>query len=291
MMLRWLISEYAGQFLRQKLRDRVSEKLQPEPPQEEQEESAEPEEPLPPPEVLLLFALPVESQGVVDRLERAKKTRFGKLREHTGLWKQRPVLVAETGMGMTAARRSAESLLDCYRPAWVVSAGFAGGLQDGIARGDLVMADRVAAAGGGEWSIGLKLSEEAVRATPGLRTGRVLTVDRLIRSPEEKRRLGSEHQAIACDMETAAIAQVCRERKVRFLSVRLISDAVDDTLPPDVEWLVQQKTAAGKLGAATGALFRRPGAAKDFWRLYEEAAGSSKRLASFLGGVLPQLQA
>jgi adenosylhomocysteine nucleosidase len=91
-------------------------------------------------------------------------------------------------------------------------------------------------------------------------------------------------------METAAIAQMCRQHKTRFLAVRVINEALDDELPPDLESLTHQTTSAARLGAAAGAIFRRPSTVKDLWRLKEEAIKASDRLAKFLEGVFRQLQ-
>ena len=290
MMLRWLVT----QFAQQTVRDRVQQQLRgiltgSEAAQDSNGETQETLEPLPPAEVLVLFAVAVESQGLVDSMARVSTARSKTGRIHAGLLAERSIVVAESGMGTTAAAQALESLLDKYPVSWVVSTGFAGGLQPHISRGDFIMPDQVIATDHRCLNVGLRLGQETLDSTPGLHTGRLLTVDHLVREPDEKRRLGEEHEAIACDMETSAVADVCRRRGVRFLSVRIISDGVEDALPRDVERLVQQRSTSAKLGAATGALFRRPGAAKDLWRLYDDAVRSSKRLSSFLDGVVRQL--
>ena len=38
-----------------------------------------------------------------------------------------------------------------------------------------------------------------------------------------------------------AVAEVCRREKQRFLAVRVISDAVDEELPADVETVAQEE--------------------------------------------------
>ena len=138
-------------------------------------------------------------------------------------------------------------------------------------------------------AVGLTVSKEALAATAGVHVGRLLSVDKLISTPDQKRQLGEQHAALACDMETMAVAQACVDAKVRLLSIRLISDAVDDRLPPEVEGLLEQSSLAGKLGAATGALWNRPSSAKDMWKLKEQAIKASDRLATFLIGVIEQL--
>jgi nucleoside phosphorylase len=152
------------------------------------------------------------------------------------------------------------------------------------------MADSVANESREQFSVGIKLEPQVLAATKGLHVGRLLSVDRLIRQPAERRILHEEHDALACDMETISVARACQELNTRLLSVRIISDAVDDELPPEIEHLLSQKSIAGKLGAAAGAVFQRPSAAKDLWKLREDALKASDRLGKFLRGVLGQLK-
>ncbi len=90
-------------------------------------------------------------------------------------------------------------------------------------------------------------------------------------------------------MESIAVAEVCRDARARFLAVRAISDAVDEPLPEDIDYLVKRRSTAGRLGAAAGAILRRPSSIKDMWQLKEDALVASERLANFLAGVIAQL--
>ena len=118
---------------------------------------------------------------------------------------------------------------------------------------------------------------------PRIHLGRLLTLDHVVRLRAEKRQLGLEHNALAVDMETFAVAEVCRERAVELLAVRAISDSVDDELPPDIGRLLGQVSFFGQLGAAVGSIFRRPAALKDLFHLHQNALTASGRLAEFLG--------
>jgi adenosylhomocysteine nucleosidase len=193
------------------------------------------------------------------------------------------------GHGQAAARRGAEVLIEGHRPRWVISAGFAGGLQPPTERGDIVMADSVVGDHGERLAIDLRMPTADDSPSRHVHVGRLLTVDRIIKTAEEKRLLGQQHAALAVDMETLAVAQVCRKQKQRFLAIRAITDAVDDQLPADVERLLNRPTMARKIGSAAGSLLRRPSAAKDLWRLRESAIVAADRLAKFLEGVIKQL--
>ena len=180
--------------------------------------------------------------------------------------------------------RGTQALIRGHKPDWVISAGFAGSLRENLRRGDIVMADEILDVSGRRLSIDLK-----AEAAAGVHVGRLLTVDKIIRDPAEKRSLGEIHQALAVDMESWAVGEVCRQDKVRFLAIRVVSDTIDDLLPEDLDRLIAQPTTARLLGSVAGTLMRRPSSIKDMWRLREEARVASDRLATFLGGVVERL--
>ncbi len=243
------------------------------------------------PEVALLFATHLESGGVVDRATELVTTECPAMVERIGQLDGQPVIIAESGLGRAAAWRAAEDLIQIHHPRWVVAAGFAGALVASVQRGHIVMADSIVDSAGAPLHVGFHIDPAVVEAAPSLHVGRLLTVDQLVRQRVEKERLAAEFSAIACDMETMAVAQVCHAQQVRFLSVRVISDTLDDRLPPELEHLLDQRSVAGKLGAAARAIFQRPGSIKDMWQLQETARRVSDRLAHFLVGVIPQLLA
>jgi adenosylhomocysteine nucleosidase len=94
--------------------------------------------------------------------------------------------------------------------------------------------------------------------------------------------------AIAVDMESLAVAQVCRERNTRFLAVRVVTDDLSADLPPEILSLVGS-TGTIRFGAALGAAWKRPGSIKEMWKLREAAGKAAGRLADFLDGVVRQL--
>ena len=122
----------------------------------------------------------------------------------------------------------------------------------------------------------------------GLFVGRLLTADELVRTVALKKQLGEQHSALAVDLESLAVAQVARENKTRFLAVRVISDDLSADLPPEILSVVGA-TGSVRFGAAIGALWKRPSAAKDMWHMREQAQSAATRLATFLDGVVVQL--
>jgi len=240
-------------------------------------------------DVVFVFALSIESGGLVDQLKGTETSRHPHGIERAGKLAGHEVAIVESGVGQQAAARATAEAIKFYQPKWIISAGFAGGLTEILRRGHIVMADEVANLAGERLQVGLKLDPESLAGIKGLHVGRLLTVDSILRNPTERRRLAEEQGAIAADMESFAVAQKCRELGVPFLGIRIISDAVDDDLPPEIENLLAQKSLAGKIGAAAGAVLKRFSAAKDLWKLREDALKASDRLAKFLAGVMQQL--
>jgi adenosylhomocysteine nucleosidase len=257
-----------------------------------QAENAAPGDPPATPEVChvgLVFALGIESGALVDRLSGVVATHGQGFVAREGGLEGRRIVVVEGGATQPAAARAARALIAGHKPRWLISAGFAGGLVGELKKGHILMADEVADVAGRSLRVDLKIDPAVLAATPGVHVGRLLTVDRLVHDAAQKLSLGQAHRALACDMETMAVAEVCREEKVRFLSVRIISDAVDEQLSPELDLLVRKKSTAGRLGAATRAIINRPSSIKDMWRLKEDALVASERLAKFLAGILSQL--
>ena len=239
-----------------------------------------------PTDVGLVFALSIESGGLADSLADVRVTQGDGFTVRQGEVHGRHVVLIESGAGRAAAARATHALLDAHRPRLVVSAGFGGGLDPGLTRGDLVVAQSIVDAVGRAWDAEPGTLPPWLAEVPRLRLGRLLTMDRIVRLPEEKLSLGGQHAAVAVDMESLAVAEVCRERGAAFLAVRVINDAAEDELPPDVQRLVVQKTRTARLGAALGAICRRPSSLKDMLQLQQRAIEDADRLAKFLLGVI-----
>lgn len=130
----------------------------------------------------------------------------------------------------------------------VVNFGLSGGI-DGVSRGDTIIASRfsehdfnLTALG---YAVGEKPGQQYIYEADqrlvkhfcdtykGIKTGAVVTGDSFVSDPKVRDMLKDTFQAIACDMETAAIAYCCNAMKVPFVSVRRISDDAGDTATDD----------------------------------------------------------
>jgi adenosylhomocysteine nucleosidase len=236
-----------------------------------------------------VFALGIEAGGLADLLTDVVSTRCNSFVEHVGTLNGRRVLLVETGTGAEAAAMVTREVISLHQVSCLIAAGFGSALRSDLRRGHFLMADEIADVHGHHVNVDLHVRRDSLASNPSLHVGRLLTVDHVLHENEEKQRLGNNHDALACDMESFGIATECHRQNVRFLSVKIITEALDDALPKEVERLLEQKTLAGKLGAAAGALWNRPSSVKDMWQLKEDALKASDRLAKFLAGVVGNL--
>jgi len=241
-------------------------------------------------DVGVVFAMAIESGELEDRLDEKATSTFGQgFAVRTGTLGEHRVGIVRGGVGREKAAAATEAFITGHKPRLVISAGLAGGLKAEMKRSDILMANRLVDVSGAILSVDLRVDAASLAAVPGVYVGNLLTADRIIRSPSDKRAMGEKYGALAVDMETFAVGEVCRRHKVPFLAVRAISDTVNDALPEDVDKLLAQKTTTGKIGAAVGAIWRRPGSVKDMVQLRENAIDASARLAKFLVAMIGQL--
>lgn len=163
----------------------------------------------------------------------AKQWAFGPLpglpRAYSGEIAGREVRVLETGMGGPKALAALESMKASSwpEPEAVVSAGFAGALQEGLRPAELVADLRGAPL---EW---VQAAREAATSlkTP-LHLGAFHSADRVLQ-PEEKRAAGRNHRALAVDLESGAIRGWCAGHGAVFAGVRAVFDRLSDRAPTE----------------------------------------------------------
>lgn len=175
--------------------------------------------PTPGPGRVLFFAVPEEARPFEREWRRdgaGRATGRGRGMLHTVV----------TGMGAENAARAARAQLDRHRPRWVITSGFAGGLDPALAVGQVVFeAD-------GEFPL-----TPALRRAGG-RPGVLVQTARVAVTAGEKRALRVATGADAVEMESSAIRAVCREAGIPAATVRVISDAAHHDLPLDFNALM-----------------------------------------------------
>lgn len=245
-------------------------------------------------DVAVVAALPLEIDPLLARCERVRKTVSRGVNVHGGWLEGRRLAVVEMGTGLKRVRRALKALIDGHSPRIVLVVGLAGALDPQLSFGQIVVADEVVSLDGNRIEI---LSEnpqlaacvESDKSSRNLAVGRLLTVDRIVRTAEEKAQLFSEHAALAVDMETGIVGQVCHQSEVEcFAAIRVISDDAATDLPPEVASLFGASRFF-RVGAAFGAVWNRPESAKELWQLRQRACAAADHLSDYLQELIPRL--
>ncbi len=168
---------------------------------------------------------------------------------YTGTLGSHSVAAMQCGIGKVNAAIGALTLIKTFSPDLVVNTGIAGGTGRGAGILDVVVADEVAYhdvwCGPGNERGQVQGFPARFSCAPGnamlpalnemkeLRHGLVASGDMFVDTPGELARILDLHpDAIAVDMESGAIAQVCHRMGVPFAMIRVVSDypGADDHL-------------------------------------------------------------
>jgi len=232
-------------------------------------------------DVGFVFALRQEAVGILDRLKRSQKTRGNGWTFHTGKIDTLSIAVVLSGVGQKNADAATTILADVFEPKLICSAGYAGGLSVRLKQFNLCVPEQVLRASDG---VALDLSSPVPRATPPMPNKlTLLTVNDVVELPEQKRTLHEQTGAELVDMETFAIADVCRTRGIPFCSFRIVLDAASDRIPKDIAKILDNmdKGVSRFSGTIFGSIWSRPSVVLDLVALKQRAFTATERLAQF----------
>jgi adenosylhomocysteine nucleosidase len=229
--------------------------------------------------IAVAFALPAESRDFIRRIA-GRASEAGVI---AGLNGRTAIDVLHTGVGCAVAERRLRKYLEHSTPEFVIAAGFAGATIPGCSIGDVILASNRS-----DPSLLASAEKSLVRLKP--RKGNLFTASEMIDSAVERAELWSREQAIAVDMETATMAAICREKNLRLLSLRVLSDTPEKPfpLPAHVLFDVQrQRTMARRL---VRYLVSRPSSMIRLIRFSRQIKRARKSLTTALLAVLEGAQ-
>lgn len=226
----------------------------------------------------VVAALHDELRALQVHLEGARTEVRGGRTLHRGRLAGREAVLVLSGIGKVAAAATAALLIDRYAVTSILFTGVAGGLAPGVGVGDVVVADALlqhdldASPLFPRWEVPLtgrsrfetdparrKVLREAVQAVlaaphPALASfglastryheGLVVSGDRFVSSSAESAALRKVlPQALAVEMEGAAMAQVCADFGCALSLLRTISDRADDAAHLDFPRFLREVAA------------------------------------------------
>jgi adenosylhomocysteine nucleosidase len=160
------------------------------------------------------------------------------------------VLASITGIGMTGATQTTERMLAEGRIDQVIMMGIAGGLDPSLVIGDLVVPEVVL-----DGATGREYHPTPVAGHPN--SGTLHSSDTMVMDPDALTAL-AERGVVALDMETAALAAVCEQADVAWLTFRAISDTVADGIVNDSVLGLTNPDGSPNLPAVARFMITRP---------------------------------
>jgi len=203
----------------------------------------------------IIGAMSIEINGLVKELREVKATKIASLIFKEGFLCGKRVVIVRSGIGKVAAACATAILLTHYSNIeYVINLGVCGGLKKGTRHGDVIVANRSVqhdydlTAGGapagkveGYEDVFFSHDKQLPKKVAVLRRdkigqvgepvyhfGTIASGDQFISDNNKSKWIQETFSAIAVDMETAAIAQVCTMFGARFLCLRTVSDKADD---------------------------------------------------------------
>jgi adenosylhomocysteine nucleosidase len=212
--------------------------------------------------IAIVSAMREELVAVLAQVQSAQKQTVGKREYWLGNLYGHEVIVVLCGIGKVAAATTATTLIAHFNVNQVLFTGVAGGLGQGVCVGDVVVATcflqhdmdasplfsryEVPLYGKSRFETNTELTARLMHAVQvalpkvGRHCGLVVSGDRFVSNSAESRALQALlPDALAVEMEGAAIAQVCADYDVAFAAVRTISDRADDDAHGDFTAFIQ----------------------------------------------------
>ncbi len=188
----------------------------------------------------IIVAMRKELELLLPLLKNSEESRMGGFEFYRGMVGHHDVIAMQCGIGKVNAAMGTLTLINAFLPDYVINSGVAGGADLSVNVMDVVAGARVAYHDvwcGPESELGqvqgLPLYFEGasrlldlVPEREGIHKGLICSGDQFIDKLEDIKRIkGSFPDALAVDMESGAISQVCYLNKVPFLALRVISDS------------------------------------------------------------------
>lgn len=189
-------------------------------------------------------------EAKIERVETIADTKY-----HIGTLREQPVIITKAGIGKVRAASCVSAMFNRFPVSRVVFTGIAGGIRDDEQVLDQVIATKLvqhdygtltnegfvwnsgdpgAGYNGGEYyecdkhltALAYQAAVEVV-GKDHVFQGTVATGDQFVASESYVKKLDKDYQALACEMEGASVAIVCRQYEKPFAVIRALSDKAD----------------------------------------------------------------
>lgn len=195
--------------------------------------------------IAIMAAIEEEVHEIKNIMANLKENYIYGLHIYEGIINGLKVILVQTGVGKVNAARTTQIIIDKYNIEYVINVGTAGGLNENLKIGNIIIGDKLVqhdfdiTAFGHEkgyiTGIGItfksnqKLINKAQDAIKKLGEtniiiGTIASGDIFCTDIKMKDKIRNKFNADCVEMESAAVAQVCTLDKIPFIAIRSISD-------------------------------------------------------------------
>ena len=224
----------------------------------------------------IIGAMKIEVERLISDMEEVKCETVSGVDFVSGVLCGRDVVVAQCGIGKVFAALCAQTMIIKYGVDTIINTGVAGTLSSALDIGDIAVSlacvqhdmdtsplgDPVGLISGiniieipADRALCESICETARELGINAVTGIIASGDCFVSSAERKDHIKNTFGAIACEMEGAAIAQVCFVNGVKYAVIRAISDSADGSA--EMDYGEFSKIAAKKSANVVKSLLRK----------------------------------
>ena len=209
----------------------------------------------------IIGAMESEIALLKGKMQGIEEHHLGKSIFYTGQLEGQEVVLLKSGIGKVASAIGAQAMIDLFHASSIVNTGIAGGIGKGLAVGDIVVGSFAVQhdfdMSGLGYAPGYMEGEQAdmptrylpdealvqeflqaarkVMPEENIHQGGIATGDLFVSEGEKKKWIRDTFDALAAEMEGAAIAQTAMQNDVPFVIIRAISDLADEDAAGSVE--------------------------------------------------------
>src|SRR5438067_9115059 len=227
--------------------------------------------------IAVTFALPAESSEFLRRLGNKFRVDRNGIRTIRGTLDDREIEVLHTGVGEKVCRQHVGKFLENQQFEFLISAGFAGALNDQLHSADLLLARNFST---------IDLTERQSFPSLPIHQADLLTLPALIDSSDERNEIARSTGAAAVDMETEFIARACAEHGIPLLSLRVITDTPREPFPAPPKILFDIEQQQTRFLTVATFFIARPNRVPQLIQFARRIARVRKILASALFDVM-----
>lgn len=205
----------------------------------------------------IIGAMEPEVAHLIDSMTSKKSQTIAGIEFVSGKLADKDIIVTRSGIGKVAASMATTLLIEKYSPDAIINTGSAGGFSPELSIGDIVIASEVRHHDVDVTAFGYEIGQMAQQPAAFIcdsllvdaakraitEVGEVKTIEGLICTGDSficdpirtKAMLTNFPSMAACEMEGAAIAQVCHQFNLPFVVIRSLSDNANNDSPVDFD--------------------------------------------------------